>query len=185
MFLDEAAACERTGDRKYSWAPEGQKGVVSALFKRSKRWSILPAYTTKGYIAWTIHHGSINQALFDDFVYEDVLPLCTPVRRGGPNSVLICDNASAHKSERLQQMCDEVGVELAFLPPYSPDFNPIETSFAVLKKWVKRNGQLAASYGPLPEDFERFLHDAVWAQGQRSNPGRLFRAAGYDYEDDT
>lgn len=84
----------------------------------------------------------------------------------------------------LREMCLEIGVELAFLPPYSPDYNPIETSFAVLKKWMKKYGYVVAeSYGPLPEDFERFLHDAVLAQGQRGDPGKLFRAAGYDYDD--
>ena len=48
-------------------------------------------------------------------------------------------------------MCQAAGVELAFLPPYSPDFNPIEESFAELKAWIKKNRQLEEDY----KDFER------------------------------
>ncbi len=140
MLLDESTACERTDDRKYGWEK------VHASFHRSKRWSILPAFTTKGHIAWIIHHGSVTQAIFNDFVRYHVLPLTTPTIDGGPNSVLFLDNASVHKSEELQQMCDEAGVTLAFLPPYSCDYNPIETSFAVLKRWMKRRGHIVEEF---------------------------------------
>ena len=69
---------------------------------------------------------------------------------------------------KLREMCLEIDVELAFLPHYSPNYNPVETSFAILKKWMKKYDYvIAKSYGPLPEDFERFLHDAMLAQGQR------------------
>ncbi len=79
-------------------------------------------------------------------------------------------------------MCDSAGVTLAFLPAYSPDFNPIETSFAVLKAWLKKHGHLCEFYGDKPADFERFLRDAIRAQGDRSDPGKLFRKAGIDYQ---
>jgi transposase len=80
-------------------------------------------------------------------------------------------------------MCDIAGVILAYLPPYSPDYNPIETSFTVLKRWLKANGHLVEYYGDRPADFERFLQDAIRAQGNRHDPGALFRKAGiyYDY----
>lgn len=57
VFLDEFAACERTGDRKYGWYPKGQKATVQSLFKRLKRWSILRAYTVDDYIAFIVRHG--------------------------------------------------------------------------------------------------------------------------------
>jgi transposase len=50
-------------------------------------------------------------------------------------------------------MCMEVGVKCEFLPLYSPDFNPIEESFAELKQWIKKNRSLEADY----ESFEQFL----------------------------
>lgn len=84
-------------------------------------------------------------------------------------------------NEELDNMCEAAGVTLARLPPYSPDYNPIETSFAILKLWMKRNGHLARHYGETSEDFGRFLKDAVDGQNQRDDPGALFRAAGIDY----
>jgi transposase len=53
----------------------------------------------------------------------------------------------------LQELCDDAGVILDFLPPYSPDFNPIEEAFAELKAWMRKNNQLQDAYA----DFEGFL----------------------------
>ena len=182
MFLDETASHERTGDRKFGWSRLGAEVGVSTLFKRSKRWSVLPAYTVDSYIAWTTIHGSLTESLFNDFVRNKVLPLCTPAVLGGPRSVFVLDNAAIHHSQELVDMCEAAGVTLAYLPPYSPDYNPIETSFAILKGWLKRNGHLIDAYGPEPADFERFLNDAVRAQGDLADHGALFRAAGIYYE---
>ena len=55
--------------------------------------------------------------------------------------------------QRLQELCDDVGVLLDFLPPYSPDFNPIEEAFAELKVWMRKNNQLQDAY----VNFEGFL----------------------------
>ncbi len=87
IFLDESAACERTGDRRYGWAPSGITPMISQDLRRSKRWSILPAFTVDGYIAWEIHQGSITAAIFNDFVRNQVLPQCTPAIYGGPRWV--------------------------------------------------------------------------------------------------
>ena len=70
-----------------------------------------------------------------------------------PRSVLILNNAFCHRSQELKDICEEAGVVLEFLPPYSPDFNPIEESFSALKAWVRRNRQLVDSF----EDFGEFL----------------------------
>ena len=53
-------------------------------------------------------------------------------------SVLVLDNASIHKSQYLRSICEEKGIRLEFLPPYSPDFNPIETCFSVIKSFLKK-----------------------------------------------
>jgi hypothetical protein len=54
VFLDESAANERTGDRKYGWSPEGTICGVARPLKRSERWSILPALTVNGYLSYLI-----------------------------------------------------------------------------------------------------------------------------------
>jgi hypothetical protein len=97
MFLDESAANERTGDRKYGWAPIGQNARVSAPLKHSKKWSILPIYTQDGFIAWDLLHGSYDTQSFNTFVRTWVIPHSTPYP--GPRSVLILDNAKIHHSK--------------------------------------------------------------------------------------
>ena len=176
VFLDESGANERTGDRKYGWSPIGLTCIQSRLIQRFERWSILPALTIDGYLDYIIHHGTITAELFMEFVEERVLPSCSPYP--GPRSVLVLDNASIHKNIRLQQLCNDAGVLLKFLPPYSPDYNPIEATFGDLKAWIRRNYMLAADF----EAFGDFLDFAV----QQACKGRMeghFREAGYILDD--
>ena len=57
----------------------------------------------------------------------------------GKNSVIILDNAKIHHDENLIEILEELGCHIIFLPPYSPDLNPIETAFGTVKSWIKRN----------------------------------------------
>ena len=188
IYIDESASNERTGDRKYAWGPVGLPSYSIQCLKRSKRWSILPAFSVDGYLTWMIHHGSITAQLFCDFIRYQVLPLCS-TDGIGPRSVLIMDNASCHRNEELEIMCRDANVTLAFLPPYSPDYNPIETSFAILKAWIRRNIELAEAYTPEIGGFGRFLEEAVKTvqetsfnhTDEKGDPGNLFRLAGVSY----
>ena len=56
----------------------------------------------------------------------------------GKNSVLIMDNARIHHNEDLVKSIEESGCRILYLPPYSPDLNPIETAFSALKSWLRR-----------------------------------------------
>lgn len=94
--------------------------------------------------------------------------------------MLILDNARIHWNSELIEMCEDADVTLARLPPYSPDFNPIETSFALLKAWIRRHGELVASYAECGE-FGKFLKDAIREQKEVEAPKNLFRLAGIDY----
>lgn len=68
-------------------------------------------------------------------------------------SVIIMNNASIHKNPRIREIGDNAGVLLVFLPPYSPDFNPIESTFKDLKAWIKKNYQQVEDY----DNFTEFL----------------------------
>jgi len=70
----------------------------------------------------------------------------------------------------MQRLCHNAGVALAFLPPYSPDFNPIEESFAEMKAWMRKNYTLQENY----ETFEGFLEVAV--QYMAAKAGNHFRS---------
>lgn len=131
LFVDESAANECTADRKYGWAPIGVSPLEYMPVKRSERWSILPCYGIDSYITWEIIQGSFTAESFNQFIHDKVLPLTSPFP--GPRSVIVMDNAKIHHTPELQAMCDEAGIILAYLPPYSPDFNPIEQLFAEMK----------------------------------------------------
>lgn len=71
-------------------------------------------------------------------------------------------------------MCTQAGVELVYLPPYSPDYNPIEQSFATLKQWMQRNNELMEVY---KDDFEGFIRLALEEYNNSDSPGAHFRSA--------
>jgi len=98
VFVDESACNEKTMDRKYGWAPinEPTKGISE--LKRSKRWSLLPAYTCQGYMpGWLIHQGAVNGPMFIEWIKNEVLTRMQPYPQ--PRSVLVMDNASIHRNE--------------------------------------------------------------------------------------
>jgi transposase len=84
------------------------------------------------------------------------------------------DNASIHKDVRIKTTCQEAGVSLQFLPPYSPDYNPIESTFKDLKAWVKKNCLLVAEFC----GFAAFLEFAVQQQARKEVRGHFWRC-GY------
>jgi transposase len=74
--------------------------------------------------------GSTNRIVFETYL-EDVL--CPTLKRG---QVVVMDNLSSHKGERVRELIEGKGWELIYLPPYSPDFNPIEQAFSKLKSYL-------------------------------------------------
>lgn len=106
-----------------------------------------------------------------------LLPRCD--RWPEPKSVLIMDNWSFHHLERIEQMCSEAGVVLLYLPPYSPDPNPIEEFFAELKSFIKRHWQ---AHRDIPyQDFIEFLKWCFETVGVRKQSAKgHFRHAGMD-----
>ena len=168
VFVDETAACERNGWRKYGWSLRGAPCYNSQPLKRSERWSVLPAIGINGHLDKTlIHRGSITAALFEDWLEFDILPQCDP------DTILVMDNASIHRSPRIDALCARFYVNLKYLPPYSPDLNPIESSFAELKAWIRRHAEEAVEFS----DFADFLRkginslERVHAQGYWYNCG--------------
>ncbi len=84
-----------------------------------------------------LHEGNVNGDVFEDFVRTSLLPMLMPFN--GINSVVILDNASLHHMESVTAMINVVGALVRFLPPYSPDLNPIEEVFSKVKSVLKAN----------------------------------------------
>jgi transposase len=173
VALDESACNERTGDRKYGWSAINSTVELKYSFKRSERWSLLPALTVDGYLSYVIFQGAITSEIMESFLENEVLPHCN--RYPAPNSVLVLDNASIHRSARMRELCERAGVVLEYLPPYSPDYNPIEKSFKQLKSWIKRNGEQAKMY----DSFDYFLDYAVTLSCCNINCKGWFKVCGY------
>jgi len=96
-------------------------------------------------------------------------------------SVLIMDNASFHRTARVEDLCAEAGVILMYSPPYSPDLNPIEEFFAELKAFIGRNWKVQQSN---PPEFASFLERCVQVVGERSSSAKgHFRRSGVAVEE--
>jgi transposase len=127
VFVDESGSDNRDGFRRTGWSPRGVTPVQITKFHRGRRYQILPAYSQDGILLSRIFQGPTDGAVFEEFI-EQLLHHCG--RFPEPKSILVMDNASFHRSERIKQMCDAAGVKLLYLPPYSPRLNPIEEFFA-------------------------------------------------------
>ena len=82
---------------------------------------------------------NVNGDIFEHFVASCLLPQLMPFNGVNTHSVVIMDNCSVHHLERVAQMITNTGAILKFLPPYSPDLNPIELVFSKAKSFIKSN----------------------------------------------
>ncbi len=90
------------------------------------------ALTLRGFIAPFVIDGPIDRLAFEAYVEKVLLP---ELRKG---DVVIMDNLPGHKGPRVREMIEAAGARLLYLPPYSPDFNPIENAFAKLKALLRK-----------------------------------------------
>lgn len=179
VYIDETGCDTRAGYRRTGWSPLGVTPFQVTRFQRGQRYHIIPALTSDGILKSHIFQGTTDSAVFEEFL-EQLLPLCG--KWPEPHSVLIMDNASFHRGERIQQMCDNTGVKLLYLPPYSPDLNPIEEWFAQLKAFIKKN---FFKYIENPtQGFGHFLQWCVDTVGSDCKSARgHFRHAGWKMQE--
>lgn len=96
--------------------------------------------------------GSTKKEVFEAYVEQMLAPALRP------GQIVVLDNLAAHKGERVRRLVEARGCELLFLPPYSPDFSPIEEAFSKVKALLRRSA--ARTRGALVEAIGRAL-DAV------------------------
>lgn len=128
IYIDESGF-EAYAVRQYGWAAMGEKVYGERHGNRRPRTSFLAARMPDGTLAATqLWEGTCNTVIFNDWVRDLLCPLLNGI------SVVVMDNAAFHKSEETRRLIESTGAILLFLPPYSPDLNPIEQDFATLKK---------------------------------------------------
>ena len=133
MFLDESGFSLALSVL-YGGSKKGEPLVEAVPARRGTNLSVLGAFDIEGMVATTSKQGAMTRADFEQFLQEDLLP------RLLPGSVLVLDNASIHKGGRIECLVSAAGCRVLYLPPYSPDLNPIELAWAFVKRLVRRCG---------------------------------------------
>jgi transposase len=116
----------------YAWAPKGRRAHCSVPRNRGKNTTLLSSMSLSGMGPSLAVDGPTDREVFEAYV-ERVL---APTLRAG--QVLVMDNLSVHKGERVRELIEHRGCELLYLPPYSPDLNPIEEAFGKIKGLLRK-----------------------------------------------
>ena len=151
MFLDETWASTAMA-RSHGRAPRGQRLRMAIPHGHWKTTTFVAGLTTRGLIAPWVLDGAINQDAFEAYVARVLVPELRP------GDIVILDNLSSHKGPKVRALIEAAGASLVFLPPYSPDLNPIEMAFARLKALLRKAAErtvagLWAAIGILLDSF--------------------------------
>ncbi|NLG27373.1 MAG: IS630 family transposase [Chloroflexi bacterium] len=130
IFIDETWS-KTNMTRLRGRAPRGQRLIEKTPHGHWKTTTLIAALGIKGVRCSTVVDGAVNADVFEAFV-EQVL-----VEQLQPGDVVVMDNLSSHKRDRTRELIESAGAALLFLPPYSPDLNPIEMVFAKVKHLLR------------------------------------------------
>lgn len=179
VFIDESGMDKSIGTMKKGYARRGRRPRQVKKFHRGRRVQVLSALGQDGVIHFRVYEESTDTEIFKDFIKE-LLPYCG--RWPEPRSVLVVDNASFHRSEEIQRMCDEAGVVYKLQSPYSPDLNPIEEHFGETKNFMRKIWNKHEK--DIKYDFASFVERCVEMVGEREDSARgHFRRAGISIDE--
>ena len=143
LWIDESGCDKRNCKRKRGYSMRGMTPVDHRLLVRGTRYSAIPIMSLEGIHDLHLAEGNVNGDTFETFVRSCLLPVLQPFNWTNPRSVVIMDNASIHHVDVISQIIeDQAGAKLLFLPPYSPDLNPLEEVFSKVKGIMKKNDTL-------------------------------------------
>ena len=170
MFVDETWA-KTNMVRTHGRCPRGERLRMGFPHGHWKTTTFVAGLTTRGMIAPFVLGGPINRDAFETYVEKVLVPELRP------GDLVIMDNLSSHKGLRARALIEAAGASLLFLPPYSPDFNPIENAFAKLKALLRKAagrtveglwdaiGRIAGTFTPPAECANCFIatgYDPDW-----------------------
>jgi transposase len=130
VFLDETAAATNMA-RRYGWAPRGERCRLAAPQGHYTTTTVTAALRASGLCATALFDGATNGARFRSYVTEILVPALRP------GDTVVMDHLQAHKVAGVREAIEAAGARLLYLPPYSPDLNPIEQAFAKLKAQLR------------------------------------------------
>jgi transposase len=132
VFLDESGL-NASMTRSHVWVKKGCEYVERTPMNWGKNLTLLGAMRLSGWVLLSTMFASTNKDRFVSWLVTKLLPR---LKRG---DILVLDNLSAHKDPRVKFWCRYFGVRLIYLPPYSHDFNPIETGWGLQKQYVRKH----------------------------------------------
>ena len=130
VYIDESGI-DITEVKDRGWGKKGEKVVGKKSGKYYQRTNIIAGLVNNKSLAPMIFTGTCNSRLFEAWVEQFLVPELKP------GQVVVMDNVAFHRSERSKDLIEAVGGRVIFLPPYSPDLNPIEKFWANMKRWIK------------------------------------------------
>ena len=153
--------------RKHGRAPKGQRLRVGVPHGHWKTTTFVAGLRSEGIVAPFVLDGPINRLAFETYVARVLVP---ELRVG---DIVVMDNLSSHKGPAVRDMIEAAGARLLYLPPYSPDFNPIENAFAKLKALLRKAAErtIGGLWTAIGRIIDRFTPRECT---------NFFAAAGYD-----
>ena len=165
VFVDECST-NTSLSPIYGWSRRGQRVCFEAPRNWGANVTLLSSMTIEGMGPSLAVEGATTKVVFEAYVERVLAPTLKP------GQIVVMDNLSSHKGSRIRELIEARGCELLYLPPYSPDLNPIEEAFAKLKALLRKAG--ARTREALLEALGRAL-EAVSASDARG----FFEHRGY------
>lgn len=165
MFLDETAV-KTNLSRLRGWAPQGERLTMDAPFGSWGTQTLIAGLTCEALIAPWVIKGAMDGPAFAAYVQEVLIPEIAP------GTAVILDNLATHRNKQAEAALKAHGCWFLYLPPYSPDLNPIEQAFAKLKAHLRRIGarSFTAVFEAIGEICNLYDTTDCW---------NYFKAAGY------
>jgi len=166
VFIDETGATTNMA-RKWGRCRRGRRLRVGIPHGHYKTVTLVAGLRLSGLVAQKAFDRPMNAATFEEWVEKCLVPKLSP------GDVVIMDNLSSHKGPRVEELIKAAGAELRYLPPYSPDMNPIEKAYSKLKSFLRK----------IAERTVAGLLDALDACVEIFKPAECvnyFAACGYD-----
>jgi len=124
----------------FGWAPRGKRCHAVKKATRTTRYNITAALNLKKLFAPFIFEGYSTADTYEAYVEYVLIPNLKP------GMVIVIDNARFHKSKKVVELIENIGCKIIFLPPYSPDFNPIEHWWAAVKSAIRTAARKTADF---------------------------------------
>lgn len=165
VFLDESGV-NLGMIRRYGRAVGGKRVVDHSPLTRPRGTTLLSAIRVNKVIAQTSYFGGTTREKFWQYVQDILLPTLNP------GDIVVMDNLAAHHAPGIPQLIAQAGAQVLYLPPYSPDFNPIEKLWSKIKAYLRKYRALTF------EDLDLALHQA-FAAVTASDCRNWFACTGY------